>query len=194
MFDRTPALRHHLTMRKIVWLTCLVACGGGSKKQVEEAPPPVVEKKVEAPAPPPEPEPPPVPKSYSAKAAMTAVKGAKIEGGTVTFMQEEGSDTKVSSDFSGLKKGTYHLVIHDGSECGPNATKAGAPWKGGEAVKLMFKVGGDNPGNIDESGVKLMLNGVAPIIGQTLVLHDDKKGTPGKALACGTIDAVGGGD
>jgi Cu/Zn superoxide dismutase len=124
---------------------------------------------------------------------MTPVKGAKLEGGTVTFMQEEGSDTKVSSDFSGLKKGTYHLVIHDGSECGPNATKAGAPWKGGEVVKLMFKVGGDNAGNIDES-VKLMLGGVAPIIGQTLVLHDDKKGTPGKALACGTIDAVGGGD
>ena len=56
----------------------------------------------------------------------------------------------------------------------------------------MFKVGGDSAGNIDETGVKLMLDGVAPITGQTLVLHDDKKGTPGKALACGTIDAVGG--
>jgi hypothetical protein len=182
------------TMRKIVLVTCVVACGGGGKKQVEEAPPPpVAEKKVEEP-PPAEAEPPPVPKSYSAKAAMTAVKGAKLEGGTVTFMQEEGSDTKVSSDFSGLKKGTYHLVIHEGTECGPNATKAGPAWKGGEAVKLMFKVGGDNPGNLDESGVKLMLGGVAPITGQTLVLHEDKKGTPGKALACGTIDAVGGGD
>ena len=176
-----------------MWLACVVACGGGTKKQVEEAPPQVVEKKAEEPAPPPEPEPPPVPKSYSAKAAMTAVKGAKLDGGTVTFTQEDGSDTKVSSDFTGLKKGTYHLVIHDGSECGPNATKAGAPWKGGEAVKLTFKVGGDSDGNIDES-VKLMLSGVAPITGQTLVLHDDKKGTPGKALACGTIDGVGGMD
>jgi hypothetical protein len=82
-------------------------------------------------------------------------------------------------------------VIHDGTECGPNATKAGAPWKGAEAVKLMFKVGGDEPGNIDESGVALSLDGVAPIIGQTIVLHDDKKGAPGKTLACGTIDAVG---
>lgn len=182
-------------MRIIGLFACVCACGGGGKKQVEEAPPPVVEKKPEEPPPPPpEPEAPPVPKSYSAKAAMTAVKGAKLEGGTVTFTQEEGSDTKVSSDFTGLKKGTYHLVIHDGSECGPNATKAGAPWKGGEAVKLSFKVGGDNAGNIDESGVKLMLSGVAPIIGQTLLLHDDKKGTPGKALACGTIDAVGGGE
>jgi len=172
----------------------VVACGGGGKKQVEEGPPPVVEKKQEEPPPEPAPAEPAVPKNYSAKAAMTPVKGAKLEGGTVTFSQQEGSDTSVSSDFTGLKKGTYHLVIHDGSECGDNASKAGPPWKGGEAVKLMFKVGGDNPGNIEETGVKLMLNGVAPIIGQTLVLHDDKKGTPGKVLACGAIDAVGGGE
>jgi hypothetical protein len=169
----------------------LCACGGG-KKQVEEPPPPPVEKKPEEPPAPPEPAAAAVPKSYSAKAAMTPVKGAKLEGGTVTFTQEEGSDTHVTSDFTGLKKGTYHVVVHDGTECGPNATKAGPAWKGGEAVKLMFKVGGGEPGNLDESGVKLMLGGAAPIIGQTLVLHDDKKGTPGKALACGTIDAVGG--
>ncbi|HEY5945197.1 MAG TPA: hypothetical protein VIV40_06890, partial [Kofleriaceae bacterium] len=142
-------------MRMIALALCLVACGGGGKKKVEEAPPPVVEKKAEPP-PPPEPAAPAVPKSYSAKAAMTPVKGAKLEGGTVTFTQEAGADTNVTSDFTGLKKGTYHLVIHDGSECGPNATKAGAPWKGGEAVKLTFKVGGDASGNIDESGVKLM--------------------------------------
>ena len=171
-------------------LTCLVACGGGAKK-VEE-PPPVVDQKKEAPPPEPEqPAEPAVPKSYSAKAAMEPVKGAKQPAATVTFTQQDGQDTAVTSDFTGLKNGTYHLVVHDGSECGPNATKAGAPWKGGEAVKLMFKVGGDNPGNLDETGVKLMLNGVAPITGQALVLHDDKKGAPGKALACGTIDAVG---
>ena len=179
---------------RMLLVVCIVACGGGGKKKVEEAPPPVVEKKQEEPPPEPaEPAEPAVPKNLSAKAAMTAVKGAKLEGGTVTFTQQEGSDTSVTSDFTGLKKGTYHLVIHDGSECGPNATKAGAPWKGGEAVQLVFKVGGDS-NNIDQSGVKLMLDGAAPIIGQTLVLHDDKKGTPGKALACGTIDLVGGGE
>ena len=177
----------------MVILTCLVACGGGGAKKVEE-PPPVVETKPKSDEPPPEPEQPAepaVPKSYSAKAAMEPVKGAKQPAATVSFTQDEGQDAKVSTDFTGLKNGTYHLVIHDGSECGPNATKAGPPWKGGEAVKMMFKVGGDNPGNLDDS-VKLMLNGVAPIVGQTLVLHDDKKGAPGKALACGTIDAVGG--
>src|SRR5262245_51438812 len=179
---------------RMILVVCLAAGGGGGKaKQVEE-PPPVVEKKQEEPPPEPEPAEPAVPKDISAKAAMTPVKGAKLEGGSVTFIQPGGSDTNVTSDFTGLKKGTYHLVIHEGSECGDNASKAGPPWKGGEAVKLMFKVGGDNPCNLDETGVKLMLSGVAPIIGQTLVLHDDKKGAPGKALACGTIDAVGGGD
>jgi Cu/Zn superoxide dismutase len=126
----------------------------------------------------------------AAKAALTPVKGAKQPPGVVTFTQGA-SGTNVTSDFSGLPRGRYHLVIHDGTECGPNATQAGAPWKGGEAVKLSFAVGGDEAGNIDESGVALMLDGVAPIVGQTLVLHDDKKGAPGKTLACGIIDSVG---
>jgi Cu/Zn superoxide dismutase len=179
----------------MILVGCLVACGGGGKKQIEEPPPVVREKPAEEPPPEPAaPAEPAVPKSLSAKAAMTPLKGAKLEGGTVTFTQDAGADTNVTSDFTGLKKGTYQLVIHDGSECGDNGAKAGAPWKGGEAVKLVFKVGGDNPGNLDETGVKLSLSGVAPIIGQTLMLHEDKKGAPGKALACGTIDAVGGGD
>src|SRR5688572_29738234 len=124
----------------IAIVTCLVACGGGGKKKVEE-PPTVVEKRQEEP-PPPEPPPPaepPVPKNFSAKAMMEPVKGAKQPAAAVSFTQLEGAATDVSSDFLGLKKGTYHLVIHDGTECGPNATKAGPPWKGGEAVKLKFK-------------------------------------------------------
>lgn len=168
---------------------CLVACGGSKPPPAE--PKPVVEQPKPAEPPPPPPEP-PKPKKLGAKAALAPVKGAKIEPGTVTFEQEEGSDTKVVSELTGLKAGTYHLVIHDGTECGPNATKAGPPWKGAAAVKLMFKVGKDQPGNISEEGVKLMIGGDAPIVGQTLVLHDDKKGAPGKAMACGTIDAVAG--
>ena len=180
-------------MKAIAFLAVLgVGCGGSKPKAAEE---PVSEVKREAPetkeeAEPPPPSEPAVAKSVSAKAALEPVKGAKQPPGTVTFTQSAGA-TSVTSDFTGLKNGTYHLVIHDGTECGPNATKAGAPWKGAEAVKLVFKVGGDEPGNLDENGVALSLDGVAPIIGQTLVLHDDKKRAPGKTLACGTIDAVG---
>jgi Cu/Zn superoxide dismutase len=166
----------------------LTACGSKPKK-VEE-PPPVAEQKKQAepePAPPPEPE---KPKHLGAKAALTPVKGAKMEPGTVSF-QQEGDETKVVSEFAGLKNGTYHLVIHDSNECGPNGTKAGAPWKGGEAVDLSFKVGKGQPGNLEKEGVPLKLDGIAPIVGQTLALHDDKKGQAGKMLACGTIDAVG---
>jgi len=34
------------------------------------------------------------------------------------------------------------------------------------------------------------LDGDGTIIGHTLVLHDDKAGKPGKALACGAIGVV----
>ena len=116
-------------MRRIALIVFVVACGGGTKKKVEE-PPPVVEKKEAEPPPPAEqPAEPAVAKSYSAKAALTPLKGVKLEGGTVTFTQQDGQDTAVTSDFSGLKKGTYHVVIHDGSECGDNGSKAGGPFK-----------------------------------------------------------------
>lgn len=171
-------------------ITCLfIAACGGSKKPAEQPPP--VAKTEDKPAEPPPPAEPPKPQHFGAKAALTPVKGAKMEAGTVTFEQDEGEGTKVVSEITGLKNGTYHLVIHEGSECGPNATKAGPAWKGGAAVKLSFKVGKDQPGNLSEEGVKLMVGGDVPIVGQTLVLHDDKKGAPGKALACGTIDKVG---
>lgn len=180
-------------MNRMVIVMALVGvgCGGSTPKPAEE---PVVETKASPPptepSEPPPPAEPAVPKATGAKAALEPVKGAKQLPGVVTFTQD-GSGTSITSDFTGLPRGTYHLVIHEGTECGPNATQAGAPWKGAESIKLAFRVGGDEPGNIDETGLALQLDGVAPIIGQTLVLHDDKKGAPGKALACGTIDAVG---
>jgi Cu/Zn superoxide dismutase len=174
----------------LVSLASLASCGG-STKPVEE-PPPVVETQREAP-PAPTPAPasePAASKNLGAKAALQPVKGAKQPPGTVTLTQA--SDvTSVVSDFEGLRPGRYHLVIHDGTECGENATKAGDAWKGAEGVKLSFVVGSGEAGNLEESGVALKLDGVAPVIGQTLALHDDKKGQPGKILACGTIDAVG---
>jgi Cu/Zn superoxide dismutase len=186
-------------MKKVALVTLLVACGGSKKPAVADEAPPVAEQPKEAaePSEPSEPSEPPPPAEPAvaavtgAKAALQPLKGAKQPPGTVTFSQQEGQDTNVTSDFQGLRPGTYDLVIHDGSECGANGEKAGGPWKGSEAVTLKFSVGRDQPGNIDETGVKLMLSGVAPIIGQTLMLHQDKKGKPGKAIACGTIDAVG---
>lgn len=183
-------------MKLVALISGFLCVGCGGSKSATGVAEPVAEVRPPKPAEPAEPAAPPpaaetaVAKSMGAKAALTPVKGAKQPPGVVTFTHGA-SGTSVTSDFSGLPKGHYHLVIHDGTDCGPNATQAGAPWKGAEAVKLGFTVGGDADGNVDESGVALSLDGVAPIIGQTLVLHDDKKGAPGKALACGTIDAVG---
>jgi hypothetical protein len=180
-------------MRITLLVTLAAACGGG-KKAVDE-PPAVADTPRESSGDPPAPPEmaaaePAAATSIGAKAALEPVKGAKQPPGTVTFTQGiEG--TSVTSDFQGLRPGRYHLVVHDGNECGESAAKAGPPWKGAEGVKLSFGVGGDEPGNIEESNVGLRLDGVAPIIGQTLALHDDKKGQPGKILACGTIDAVG---
>lgn len=171
-----------------------VSCGGGTKSVAEPGDPsPAAVESASEPPPPPTPaasQEPAVGKNLGAKAALSPVKGAKQPPGTVT-MTQAGDATSIVSDFEGLRPGRYHLVVHDGTECGENATKAGDAWKGAEAVKLSFVVGGDNAGNLDESNVALRLDGVAPVIGQTLALHDDKKGQPGKLLACGTIDAVG---
>ena len=166
----------------------LIACGGGEKKEptTPVAPPPAPVVKAE-PEPPP---PPPPPKKFSAKSALTAVKGSKIAAATVSFAQTAGEPTKVTTEIEGLKAGKYHVVIHESAECGPNATKAGAVWPGGASVTLGFTVVKGALGEIDES-VALPIDGDASIVGHTLVLHEDKKGAPGKAVACGTIDMAG---
>src|SRR5262245_28429230 len=105
MFDRTCVRRYRsvtiLRMRTFAIIAYLsVAACGGSKKQAPAPPPPVAEKKEEpAEPPPPEPE---KPKHLGAKAALTPVKGAKIDPGTVTFEQDADSGAKVVSELSGL--------------------------------------------------------------------------------------------
>jgi len=178
--------------RLILAVVAIAACGG-SKKPAPAAPPPV-EKKVEAPPVEKAPEPAPAPpKKWHAKAALTPAKGSKLQPATVSFTQEEGQGTNVSSDagFEGLKPGTYHLVIHDGAECGADAKKAGAVWPGGANAPLDVTAGKDSKGAVDVTGAKLTIDGDVSIVGHTLVLHADAKGKPGKALACGPIEAVG---
>lgn len=173
------------------------ACGGSKPKPApapapEPAPAaaaaePPAEK---APAEPEAPPAPPPPKMFKAKADLTPVKGSKLAATTVSFAQEEGKDTQVSSEggVSGLAKGTYHLVVHAAADCGANATKAGAVVK--DAPNVPVTVGADKKGNVDASDVKLALDGDSSIVGKTLVLHTDAKGKPGKAVACGPIQKV----
>jgi hypothetical protein len=169
-------------------ILALAACGGkkAPEQPKEPEPAPVAETKP-APAPEPAPAPPPPPKSWHAQAELTPVKGAKIKGATVTFAQDEGHPTTVGSTgwFEGMKSGKYHLVVHEASECGPNGTKAG---KAGTDIPFTAAKGMDA---LDVGTVEgLSLDGDATIVGHTRVLHDDKKGKPGKALACGAIGIV----
>jgi hypothetical protein len=178
----------------LISLLAIAACGGkkpapAEPKEPEPPPPPPVETKAE---PPPEPEPPPPPpppppKQWHARADLTPVKGAKFKAATVTFVQNEGNPVAVGSAgwFEGIKSGKYHLVVHQSASCGPNATKAGKA-AGGDIPFVATK--GMDALEVGQVNA-IQLDGDGTIVGHTLVLHDDKKGKPGKALACGTIAA-----
>jgi hypothetical protein len=179
----------HLVLTSLV-LTSLLAVGacGGKKPEPVEPKEPEPEPAAEVAAPEPEPEPPPPPRSWRAQAEMTAAKGAKLKGTTVTFVQTEGSPVTVTSTgwFDGIKSGKYHLVVHEAAACGPNGTKAGKA--GGGDIEFVAAKGMET---LDIGEVNaIQLDGDGTIVGRTLVLHDDKKGKPGKILACGAISAV----
>ena len=180
----------------LISILAIAACGGKKSapeapKEPEPAPAPVVEAPP-APAPEPEPAPPPPPKAWKASAELTPVKGQKIKGATVTFAQTEGKPVAIGSTgwFEGIKSGKYHLVVHESAECGVNAAKAGKPLAATASTEIGFTAA-KGMDALDIGTVEgVSLDGDATIVGHTLVLHDDKKGKPGKALACGAIGVV----
>jgi hypothetical protein len=177
-------------------ILAIAACGGSKPppaepKEPEPEPEPAAEAKptTEAePAPAPEPPPAPAPKTLHAQAQLAPVKGARIKGATVTFTQEGGQPVAVGSNgwFDGIKAGKYHLVVHEGADCGPNATKAGKPMTADDVPFAATK--GMDALSIPQVA-QLQLQGDGAVIGHALVLHADAKGKPGKALACGAITA-----
>ncbi len=154
----------------------------GDAAPAEPAKPAEPEKPAEA-------EKPPAPKMFHAKATLAPVKGAKQKAATVSFTQEEGKPATSTGSFDGLKPGKYHLTVHDAKDCGPNATKAGKAFAPAASADLSFDAKKDGA-NIDSGGVDVKLTGDDSIVGHVLVLNDDKKGKPGKALACGPITAA----
>jgi len=172
-------------------ILAIAACGGGDKKSA--AKPKVIEDTeptgapVAAVKPAPAPEPPP-PKSWRAQADLTPVKGVRIKGATVTFAQEEGAATAIGSTgwFDGLKAGKYHLVVHEGTDCGANAIKAGKPMAGAE---ISFAVAKGASSLEIAPAASIQLDGDTAVVGHALVLHHDARGKPGKPIACGQISA-----
>jgi hypothetical protein len=151
-------------------------------------PEPVAEKQAEPPPPP------PPPQVWKARASLAMVSGTKQAPAIIVFTETEGqAATSVTSDswFVGLKPGKYHLVIHEGADCGKKAKGIGNPWakavEGG--LTLGFEVTKDSPGNIDVGTPAVKVGGADTVAGHTLVLFDDKKGKAGKAVACGPITA-----
>lgn len=170
-------------------IVAAAACGGSKKAETlgtsNTAPP----AEPTAPEPPtePEPPPPPPPQVWTAEAALAPVKGAKVKPFTIAFAQTEGEGATATMEaLAGLKAGRYHLVVHEGSACGKNATGAGDAWAdAGGVIELTAAKGA--PAALAGEAVTLNLGGDQAVVGHALVLHDDKKGQPGKALACGVI-------
>jgi hypothetical protein len=182
----------------LISILAIAACGGkqpppAEPKEPEPDPAPAAETKPPEPepAPAPEPPPPPAPKTLYAQAQLAPVKGARIKGATVTFTQEGDQPLAIGSTgwFDGIKPGKYHLVVHEGTDCGPNATKAGKPMV---AADVPFAAAKGMDALAIPQVAQIQLQGDGAVIGHTVVLHDDKKGKPGKALACGAIAAAGG--
>lgn len=185
----------------LISILAIAACGGKNPppdepKEPEPAPAPAPEAKPEPepePAPAPEPPPPPAPppiKTLYAQAALVPVRGAKIKGATVTFTQEGDQPVAVASNgwFDGLKPGKYHLVVHESTDCGPNAAKAGKPMAAADVLFTAAK--GMDALSLPQVN-QIQLQGDSAAVGHALVLHADVKGKPGKALACGAIAAAG---
>jgi len=179
----------------LLLLSCLLAasCGGSKSKPAAEpvAPAPVDhddggevepvdEPVVEAPP----------PAQWQATATLVPVKGVKLSGTAVTFTQTEGENTRVTVALDGLKPGAYHLVVHAAATCGKNATKAGAIWAETAGATVGFDASKGTTTDVDSDDLALPLEGAATVIGHALVLHADKQGKPGKAVACGAIGAV----
>ncbi len=177
----------------MVTLTLLASCGGSGKyprtEKASKARASEPEEDQEA-----EPDSPPKKKQRKqlyAKAALTPVKGTKLKPLIVSFSQRGDEETSIESDdMNGAKPGTYWLIVHKGDKCGPNATKAGAPWPGASQEKLRIVVGKDLTGGLEASVVRFDLTGDDGAVGHVLLLHENKKGKPGKALACGVIEEV----
>ena len=117
---------------------------------------------------------------------MAPVSGSKMKPIEVTLKQVDDATTVTAGFFQGLKPGLYHFVVHEKGDCSHKAARAGKAWAGAAALDLSMKVDAQG-GNIDESGLPIQ---VADLGGHALVLHADKKGKPGKPVACGVIPAA----
>jgi hypothetical protein len=116
-----------MALAAVLWFA---ACGGGPKKSRPPQRPIAPAAEIPEPAEPdPEPvEPPaPPPTTWHAAATLSPVEGARIKSARLDFRQQDGESTSIESVgwFEGLRRGTYHLVVHESDACGKNARRVG---------------------------------------------------------------------
>jgi Cu/Zn superoxide dismutase len=135
----------------------------------------------------------PPPKMFAAQVELAPLKGQKMKQAVVVkFQQEEGKPATASAEsaLEGLKAGKYHLVIHEAAECGTDGKKAGKVWDATASAPITIEIKKDEPTTIEASDVAFKLDGDQSIANRTLVMHEDKAGKPGKAVACGVVTKI----
>lgn len=159
----------------------IASCGTSSSSEPKPSTAPIDARAPDA-VPPPD----AAPRRWSARAEIDPIKGSKAETAFFGFMQFEGERPTLmtSSPVKGLSSGKYHLVIHEGRDCGEDAKEAGAAWPGSFDFEITRKPGGTS---FELHDVDATLDGPHSVIGHTLVLHADAKGKVGKVLGCGAI-------
>lgn len=193
------------------------ACGGASapkrtppaRSSSRPKPPPAPD-----PAPDPEPEPEPPSPRWSAVAELAPTKGSKVAG--VVAFEQIGDELTITVDVTGLKKGKHGIHVHATGDCGgrdakkagphfnPHVAKHGDPdgqeHHAGDLGNL--EAGADGRATLERRTTELTLaDGLTSIASRSIVIHageDDLKSQPigrsGKAVACGVITLVEGGE
>ena len=131
-------------------------------------------------------------KMFAAQVELAPLKGQKLKAVTIKFQQEEGKPASASAEsaLEGMKAGKYHLVIHEAAECGTDGKKAGKIWDATASAPITVEIKKDQPNTIEASDVAFNLDGDQSITNRTLVMHEDKAGKPGKAIACGVVTKI----
>ena len=147
------------------------------------------------------PAPPPAP--TIARAELRLVSGDKPIG-TMTF-EQSGAGINITGEFTGLKKGTRALYIHEVGDCSNKGKKVGGhldptKQKHGPPASPQRHAGDFGDITVDKDGnatftmttdsITLEQGRADSIVGRSVVIHtgkDNKKGSAGGVLACGVV-------
>ena len=143
------------------------------------------------------------PAATTARAELKMLSGDKALG-TMTFEQKD-KVISISGTFSGMKKGTHALYIHDRGDCSDKGRKVGGhlnPTKAkhgppaspmrhaGDFGDLAFDKDGNATFAMETDSVTMEPGRADSVVGRAVVVYsrkDSKSGKAGSPIACGVV-------